>query len=48
LPLEIREVLRHATLLRCGLLIGNVAIVLYMVYLILANRREKEKAACSQ
>ena len=47
LPLEVREVLRRATLLRCGFLIANVAIVLYMVYIILANRREHKKAACS-
>ena len=48
LPLEVRELFRRVTLLRSGLLIANVAIVLYMVYLILANRREHKKAACSQ
>ncbi len=48
LPLEVRELFRRVTLLRSGLLIANVAIVLYMVYLILANRRDHKKAACSQ
>ena len=47
LPLEVRELFRRVTLLRCGVLIVNVAVVLYMVYLILANRREHRKAACS-
>jgi uncharacterized membrane protein (DUF2068 family) len=44
LPLEVRELFRGVTLIRCGLLIGNVAIVLYMLYVILANRRERQKA----
>jgi hypothetical protein len=35
------------TFFRCALLIGNVAIVLYMVYIILANRRERRNAAAS-
>jgi uncharacterized membrane protein (DUF2068 family) len=48
LPLEVRELFRRVTLLRCGLLIGNVAIVLYMVYVILANRRQKKTTGCSQ
>jgi uncharacterized membrane protein (DUF2068 family) len=48
LPLEVRELFRRLTLLRGGLLIGNVAIVVYMVYIILANRREGRKAACSE
>jgi uncharacterized membrane protein (DUF2068 family) len=47
LPLEVRELFRRVTLLRCGVLIVNVAVVLYMVYLIMANRREHKKAACS-
>lgn len=41
LPLEIRELFRGVTFFRCALLIGNIAIVLYMVYVILANRRER-------
>lgn len=48
LPLEIREVISRVTLLRCGLLIGNIAIVLYMVYLIVGNRREHKRAACAE
>jgi uncharacterized membrane protein (DUF2068 family) len=44
LPLEIRELFQRVTLLRCGLLIGNVAIVVYMVYVILANRRARREA----
>lgn len=47
LPLEVRELFRRVSLLRCGVLIVNVAVVLYMVYIILANRREHKKAACS-
>jgi uncharacterized membrane protein (DUF2068 family) len=47
LPLELRELFRRVTLLRCGVLVVNVAVVLYMIYLILANRREHKKAACS-
>lgn len=47
LPLEVRELFRGVTLIRCGLLVGNVAIVLYMLYVILANRRERLKAACA-
>jgi uncharacterized membrane protein (DUF2068 family) len=48
LPLEVRELFRRVTLLRCGLLVGNIAIVIYMVYVILANRRAKNKATCAQ
>ena len=48
LPLEVRELFRRVTLLRCGLLIGNVAIVVYMIYVILANRRAHGKPSCAQ
>ena len=41
LPLEVRELLRGLTLLRCSLFIGNIAIVLYMLYVIVVNRRER-------
>ncbi|HEY1676217.1 MAG TPA: DUF2127 domain-containing protein [Candidatus Sulfotelmatobacter sp.] len=41
LPLEVRELFRGVTLIRCGLLLGNVAIVLYMLYVILENRRAR-------
>ena len=34
LPLEIRELMRGITWLRCALLIGNLAVVLYMLYVI--------------
>lgn len=43
LPLEVREVISRVTLLRCGLLIGNIAIVLYMVYILVSNRREHKQ-----
>lgn len=45
MPLEVRELFRGVTLIRCGLLVGNLAIVLYMLYLILANRRARRHAA---
>jgi uncharacterized membrane protein (DUF2068 family) len=45
LPFEIRELLRGITFIRCALLIGNLAIVFYMLYIILANRRERRQAA---
>ncbi|MGH9496937.1 MAG: DUF2127 domain-containing protein [Candidatus Sulfotelmatobacter sp.] len=41
LPLEVRELFRGVTLIRCALLAGNIAIVLYMLYVILVNRRER-------
>ena len=44
LPLEIREVIRGVTFWRCALLIGNLAIVCYMLYVILENRRERRNA----
>jgi uncharacterized membrane protein (DUF2068 family) len=47
LPLEVREVIRGLTLLRCSLLVGNIAIALYMLYIIVANRRERESAFTS-
>lgn len=47
LPFEIRELFRGVTLIRGGLLIGNIAIVLYMLYVILENRRERRNAACT-
>ncbi len=44
LPLEVRELFRGITFFRCALLIGNVAIVLYMLYVILENRRERHNS----
>jgi len=48
LPFEIRELFRGITFWRCGLLIGNLAIVLYMLYVILDNRRERRNATSLQ
>lgn len=45
LPLEVRELFRGVTLLRSAVLAGNVAIVLYMLNVILTNRRERKIAA---
>jgi uncharacterized membrane protein (DUF2068 family) len=45
LPLEVRELFRGLTLLRCGFFIGNLAVVLYMLYVIRTNRRERQQAA---
>lgn len=44
LPVEVRELFRGITFFRCALLIGNIAIVIYMVYIIIANRRERRAA----
>jgi len=41
LPLEVRELMRGLTVLRCALFIGNVAVVIYMLYVIRNNRRER-------
>lgn len=48
LPLEVRELLRGVTVMRCALLIGNLAVVLYMLYVIIANRRERLAALPDQ
>jgi len=45
LPLEIRELMRGLSLFRAVLLVVNLAIVLYMLYVIRANRRERRMAA---
>ncbi len=47
LPLEVRELFRGVTLIRCALLVGNIAIVLYMLNVILVNRRARENAGCN-
>jgi uncharacterized membrane protein (DUF2068 family) len=44
LPLEIRELFRGISLIRCALLIGNLAVVGYMLYIIRDGRREKRSA----
>jgi uncharacterized membrane protein (DUF2068 family) len=45
LPMEIRELMRGITLFRCVLFVGNLAIVLYMLYVIRTGRRERKLAA---
>src|SRR5579862_1199808 len=45
LPVEVREIFRGVTVIRCGLLLVNLAVVFYMLYVILANRRERRAAA---
>ncbi len=45
LPLEIRELMRGITLVRSAMLIGNLAVVIYMLYVIRDNRRERRAAA---
>ncbi len=47
LPLEVRELFRGVTVIRCAFLLGNLAIVFYMLYIILANRREPQNAAAA-
>lgn len=42
LPLEVRELMRGLTWLRCAFFVGNVAVVLYMLYVIISNRRERQ------
>jgi len=45
LPLEVRELFRGVTALRCAFFFGNLAVVLFMLYVILCNRRERRLAA---
>jgi uncharacterized membrane protein (DUF2068 family) len=45
LPWEVREILRGATPGRVAFLLGNLAVVFFMLYLILANRRERRNGA---
>jgi len=47
IPFEIRELFRGVTVLRCGLLLGNLAVILYMLYVIRSNRRERAAAGLS-
>ena len=44
LPVEVRELVRGITFWRCALLVGNLAIIVYMFYVILENRRERREA----
>lgn len=41
LPLEVRELFRGVTPVRVAFLLGNLAVVFFMLYIILANRRER-------
>jgi uncharacterized membrane protein (DUF2068 family) len=43
LPFEVRELMRGITLIRSAFFLGNVAVVLYMAYVIRTNRRERER-----
>jgi uncharacterized membrane protein (DUF2068 family) len=45
LPLEVKELFRGVTFMRCALLLGNLAVVFYMLYIILINRRRRRMAA---
>jgi len=45
LPVEVRELFRGVTFVRLALLVGNLAIVVYMLYVILVNRRERRLGA---
>ena len=44
LPLEVRELFRGVTPMRSSLLLVNLAVVFFMLYVILANRRERRHA----
>ena len=44
LPLEIRQLMRGITLWRVVLFVGNLIVVLYMLYVIISNRRERNNA----
>jgi uncharacterized membrane protein (DUF2068 family) len=44
LPFEVRELFRGVTPSRCALLVGNLAVVAYMVNVVIANRRERMNA----
>lgn len=44
LPLEVRELFRGVTAVRSSLLLVNLAVVFFMLYIILANRRERRAA----
>lgn len=48
LPLEVRELMRGITLVRSVFFVGNLAVVLYMYYLIRHNHTERKKAAAAR
>lgn len=45
LPWEVRELMRGITLFRVALFVINLAVVLFMLYVIRANRRERQQSA---
>lgn len=45
MPLEVRELFRGLTLMRGAVFLGNLAVVLYMLHVILSARREKRTPA---
>lgn len=45
LPMEVRQLMRGLTPFRIALFIGNLAVVLYMLYIIRANHRERQNDA---
>ena len=45
LPLEVRELMRGITALRTAFFVGNLAVILYMLYVIRSNQRERKHAA---
>ena len=47
LPMEVRELFRGVTFIRCAFLIGNLGIVFYMLHVIFTNRRERQMAAAA-
>ncbi len=47
MPLEVRELLRGVTALRVAVFVGNLAVVLFMLYIIRTNRRERRLAAAA-
>jgi uncharacterized membrane protein (DUF2068 family) len=47
LPLEVRELMRGITWLRSAFFVGNIAIVLYMLYILRENLRERRSKQAS-
>jgi uncharacterized membrane protein (DUF2068 family) len=45
MPMEVHELLRGLTWIRGAMFVGNVAVVLYMLHVIIANRRTREHPA---
>lgn len=48
LPFEVRELFRGVTPSRCTLLVGNLAVVAYMLHIVIANRRERMHSQASR